>query len=184
VARILLIRHCQTTGQDHDSPLTDLGREQAVALAAWLASRGVDRIMSSPFQRAVDTILPFAKDAGIEVEVDERLAERRLGGGRYATVAELHAAIRAATDDARLRHPDGETGVEVVARAWPALVALDGENALTALVAHGQLNTHLLREIDPSFGFDAWLAMTTPDVFEVWREESGLHMRRLRQDAP
>jgi len=185
VARILLIRHCQTTGQDHDSRLTDLGREQAVALAAWLARRGVDRIISSPFQRAVDSIGPFAKHAGIEVEVDERLAERRLGGGWYATVAELRAAVRAAMDDPHLRHPDGETGVEVVARAWPALVeALDGENALTALVAHGQLNTHLLREIDPSFGFDAWLAMTTPDVFEVWREESGLHMRRLGQDAP
>jgi 2,3-bisphosphoglycerate-dependent phosphoglycerate mutase len=175
VARVLLIRHCQTTGQGVDSPLTELGREQAIALAVWLQGRGVDRIVSSPFQRAIDTIAPFAVAAGLEVEVDERMAERNLGGGSYETVAELHEAVRAAMDDRELRHPGGETGLEIVARGWPALLeALDGPNLVTALVAHGQMNLHLLREIDPSFGFDAWRAMTTPDVFEIWRNGDGV----------
>src|SRR5437868_3322913 len=168
LAKVLLIRHCQTTGQGPDSPLTELGREQAVALAVWLQGRGVDRIVSSPFQRAIDTIVPFATAAGLQVEVDDRLAERNLGGGWYESVAELHEAVRAAMDDRELRHPCGETGLEVVARGWPALQeALDSSNLVTALVAHGQMNSHLLREIDPTFGFDAWRAMTTPDVFEV-----------------
>jgi 2,3-bisphosphoglycerate-dependent phosphoglycerate mutase len=167
-------------GQSHDSPLTELGREQAMALAVWLQGRGVDRIVSSPFQRAIDTIVPFATAAGLEVEVDVRLAERNLGGGWYETVAQLHEAVRAAMDDRELRHPGGETGLEVVARGWPALrEALDGANGVTALVAHGQMNTHLLREIDPSFGFEAWRTMTTPDVFEVHSDDGVVEYRRL-----
>ena len=68
----------------------------------------------------------------------------------------------------------------MVARGWPALrEALDGPNAVTALVAHGQMNTHLLREIDPSFGFEAWRAMTTPDVFEVHSDDGVVEYRRL-----
>jgi 2,3-bisphosphoglycerate-dependent phosphoglycerate mutase len=175
LARVLLIRHCQTTGQSLDSPLTELGRAQALELAAWLVGRGIDRIVASPFQRALDSILPFAKDAGIDVEVDERLAERRLGGGFYPTRDERLAAVKAAMDDRHLRYGDGETGLEVVARGWPALrEALDGSNALTAVVAHGQMNTHLLGQIDPSFAYEGWMAMTTPDVFEVSEGEDGV----------
>jgi broad specificity phosphatase PhoE len=50
MARILLIRHCQSTGSSDDSPLTDVGREQAQKLASWLWVRGIDRIVSSPYQ--------------------------------------------------------------------------------------------------------------------------------------
>ena len=74
----------------------------------------------------------------------------------------------------------GETGHEVVERGWPALMdALNGSNAVTAIVAHGQMNTHLLSNIDPSFGYEGWEAMTTPDVFEVWRDADGVHFGRL-----
>ena len=58
-------------------------------------------------------------------------------------------------------------------RRWTAA------NAVTALVAHGQMNAHLLGEIDPSFGYEGWVAMTTPDVFEVWRDAGGVHFKRL-----
>jgi hypothetical protein len=50
---------------------------------------------------------------------------------------------------------------------------LDGPDALTAVIAHGQMNTLLLGKIDPSFGYDGWMAMTTPDVFEVWQDGGG-----------
>jgi hypothetical protein len=89
-------------------------------------------------------------------------------------------AVRAAMADYDLRHEGGESGRQVLERGWPALVeALDGSNALTAVIAHGQMNSHLLGNIDPSFGYEGWAAMTTPDVFEVWRDTAGLHFKRL-----
>ena len=171
MARVLLIRHCQSTGQGFE------------ALAAWLVGRGVDRIVSSPFERAIDTVLPFAKHSGFEVEVDERLAERRLGQW-FDSIAEHLSGVRFVMGDREKRYGDGESGVEVTARGWPAVLeALDGPNGLTALVSHGQLSSHLLREIDGSSGYDLWIAMTTPDVFEIWRDATGLHFERVWTEA-
>ena len=183
MARVLLIRHCQTTGQSLDSPLTELGRRQAVALASWLAGRGIDRIVSSPYRRALDTIAPFAEEAELGVEVDERLGERRVG--EYLESPEQWRQLMPGLfADRERKLPGGESGVELTARSWPALrEALDGPNAVTAVIGHGQMNTHLLSSIDPSFGYEGWMAMTTPDVFEVWQGEDGsLSFRRLWQD--
>ena len=177
LAKVLLIRHCRTNGSNHDSPLTDVGREQAETLATWLDGRGVDRIVSSPYLRAVDTIVPFATRAGVEVETDGRLRERNFGGS-FATPQDRVDAVIAALADYDLRQEGGETGRELVARAWPALVeAMAGPNALTVLIGHRQLNSHLLREIEPSSGLEVWRSMTTPDVFEIWRDGGGVHYK-------
>lgn len=62
--RLYLLRHGQTEFNVKklvqgrcDSPLTDLGRQQARAAAAWLKAHGVvpDKVVSSPLGRAVDT---------------------------------------------------------------------------------------------------------------------------------
>jgi 2,3-bisphosphoglycerate-dependent phosphoglycerate mutase len=185
VARVLLIRHCESTGQGFEAPLTERGHEQAQSLAAWLEGRGIDRVVSSPFDRALDTILPFAKAAGLDVEVDERLGERVLGvwfGGFEALVA----GVRAVMENREQRYGDGESGLEVTARGWPAVVeALDGANAVTALVSHGQMSSHLLREIDGTSGYEVWRAMTMPDVFEIWRDGAGRpQARRLWEGEP
>lgn len=62
--RLYLLRHGQTEFNVKklvqgrcDSPLTNLGRQQARAAAAWLKAHGVvpDKVVSSPLGRAMDT---------------------------------------------------------------------------------------------------------------------------------
>lgn len=62
--RLYLLRHGQTEFNVKklvqgrcDSPLTDLGRQQARAAAAWLKAHSVvpDKVVSSPLGRAMDT---------------------------------------------------------------------------------------------------------------------------------
>jgi 2,3-bisphosphoglycerate-dependent phosphoglycerate mutase len=182
MARVLLIRHCESTGQGTDSPLTDKGRQQAEMLAVWLQRYEVDRIVVSQYQRTLDTILPFAKAGGLEIEVDERTGERRLRDGRFANDEEWLAGVRASIEDPELRFEGGETGRETLARGWAALRELLGApNAMTAVVCHGQMSTHLLRNVDPSFGFERWRAMTNPDVFliEAASEVGALRFERV-----
>lgn len=176
MARVLLIRHCQTNGKLAESPLTEEGHAQARELAGWLAGRGIDRIVASPAERAIDTVKPFATAARIEIEIDPRLAERRMP--RYPSYETFLDGVRAAMADRELRPEHGETGLEVTARAWPALTdALDRDNAVTVLASHGQLAAHLLREIDGTDGYALWTAMTMPDVYEI-TDRAGF--RRLR----
>src|SRR5581483_11734047 len=96
MARVLLIRHAQSTFQGIDSPLTEEGRRQADALAAWLIEHtGIDRIVVSQYLRALETILPFAKETGIKIEVDPRLGERVLKDGPFIGEDVWLAAVRA-----------------------------------------------------------------------------------------
>jgi broad specificity phosphatase PhoE len=110
---LILVRHGQTTlnasGQlvgRLDTPLTDVGRHQAVALGE--AVRGVARVISSPLSRARETAALLAP--GLPVEVDERWIELDYGeldGVAFADVpASLWAQWRA---DSSFAPPGGES---------------------------------------------------------------------------
>jgi 8-oxo-dGTP diphosphatase len=68
-------------GDDFHRPLTKKGRRQAEDLAAVLATDDVRRVVSSPYVRCVQTVEPLAAALGLEVELDDRLAE---GAGHSA----------------------------------------------------------------------------------------------------
>src|SRR5215212_6808464 len=75
---LYLVRHCQSTGQEPDAPLTALGREQSEHLADVLQEHGIARIVSSSYARARQTADPLARRLGLSVETDKRLIERVL----------------------------------------------------------------------------------------------------------
>jgi len=62
-------------GDDRLRPLSNNGRLQAEAVAALLAHRDVTRILTSPYQRCVETVEPLAERVGVEVEIDKKLGE-------------------------------------------------------------------------------------------------------------
>ena len=78
---LILLRHGQAQPgpsgfYGHDAPLSELGRRQAAAVAACLASGpAVDAIYSSNLPRALETASAVAEQLGLEVLIDERLAE-------------------------------------------------------------------------------------------------------------
>ena len=89
--RLYLLRHGQTEFNVKklvqgrcDSPLTDLGRQQARAAAAWLKAHGVvpDKVVSSPLGRAMDTARLVACELlgpDAAVEPCEGIIERSYG---------------------------------------------------------------------------------------------------------
>lgn len=162
---ILVARHCAATGPAPDAPLTAEGAADAERLADFLALFGVDRIVASPFRRALQTAAPIARRLGRPVDVEPRLAERVLADG---PLDDWRAALRASFDDLDRRWPGGESAREAQARATGALDLVRASGALVPLlITHGNLMTLLLGAIDPRFGYDAWRALTTPDVFAI-----------------
>lgn len=130
---LILVRHGRTALNAEgvlqgriDAPLDEVGRRQASEIGSCLA--GVDRVVSSPLQRAADT----ASAIGPPVELDERFVELDYGdldGTPIADVGpEAWAAWRASLDH---RPSGGETLRELGARVSAAL----GELA-TAAATH------------------------------------------------
>lgn len=74
--RIFLVRHAHAAPGDPDElrPLTPEGEAAAEALAQTLAAEQPTAVISSPLLRARQTADRIAEAAGLETEIDERLA--------------------------------------------------------------------------------------------------------------
>lgn len=78
---ILLVRHAHAgsrgswVADDRLRPLSATGKGQADGLLEQFAGRPVDRIVSSPFLRCVQTVEPLGAERGVPVEQTEDLAE-------------------------------------------------------------------------------------------------------------
>lgn len=62
-------------GDDFNRPLTEKGHRQAAVVAERLATRGVDRIVSSPYVRCRQTVQPLADLTELPVDVVPELSE-------------------------------------------------------------------------------------------------------------
>lgn len=90
---LLLIRHGlpeRVIGEAPvDPPLTAEGQAQAAALAAWLDRAAPDALLSSPMARARETARPLADRFGLELKVDDDLAEFDRGAAAYIPIEEI-----------------------------------------------------------------------------------------------
>jgi 2,3-bisphosphoglycerate-dependent phosphoglycerate mutase len=159
------VRHCKAAGQAPDAPLTPEGVAQATQLAEQLAPLPIERIISSPFLRATQSIAPLAQRLGLPIAIDDRLAERVLSG---ADLPDWMAALQSTFDDLDRRFEGGESSRAAMQRAAAVVDACALHAAdVTLLVTHGNLMTLLLKNFDRRIGFAEWQRLTNPDVYRV-----------------
>lgn len=81
MAALYLVRHAKAgdredwQGDDRLRPLSKSGWRQAEALVEVFEKLPVDRILSSPYVRCVQTVEPLAKRRGVRIETTQGLAE-------------------------------------------------------------------------------------------------------------
>jgi 8-oxo-(d)GTP phosphatase len=98
VKELILVRHASAgersewDGDDWLRPLDERGRSQAEALTTSLSRYEIDRILTSPFIRCVQTVEPLGAYLGVSVEGRIELAEGASGDEIMAVIAELEGA--------------------------------------------------------------------------------------------
>jgi 2,3-bisphosphoglycerate-dependent phosphoglycerate mutase len=166
MSSLILIRHCESSGQAPDAPLTEAGTRAAVALAERLAALAPDAVYSSPYLRARTTVQPFAERAGLAIVEDERLHERVLS---EKPLDDWLDQIRRSYEDIdHIAAAGGESLRQTQTRALAALADIMARgHRLPAVASHGNLISTILRVADPNFGFEDWRALRNPDLFEL-----------------
>lgn len=145
--KIYIARHGETTwnavGRYQgrlETPLSPLGQAQAQALAAALQEQNVERIISSPLSRCMQTAVPLSVKIGIPIEREPLLSEIAHGTweGRYreeiaTSEPELYRTWKEHPE--RVKFEGGESLADVLAR-WKKFVAQFDPRVDTLIVTH------------------------------------------------
>jgi probable phosphoglycerate mutase len=198
--RLYLVRHAQSEGNAGvrgapiDCVLTDLGRRQAAAAGRRLAELGIDRVLASPYIRALETADAIRRAAEVPAGVVPLLHEhhvRPFPGEEWpllsrAALAERFPAFELPADFAFAARwhdiPEQEDAVldragRVLDELWHRYAAApDGrQDVRLALVSHGSPTGKLVMaalRIPSPKGIEVNIAnasITTIDYFPDWR---------------
>jgi broad specificity phosphatase PhoE len=164
----------EIAARDMDVPLSALGRRQASAVGAWLRERPEaerpDVILSSPYDRATQTVESMLEAAGVEIGYvsDERLRERDLGmmdlltTKGFAARFPAEAAHRARLGKFYYRPPGGESWTDVALRCRSLLDSLAREHpGLRVLVVTHEVVIIMFRYIIERLDEKAALALSS-----------------------
>jgi probable phosphoglycerate mutase len=144
--RLILIRHGRPNEGDvaspNDPPLEEVGRRQARAAAALLASEGITRIVASPLLRAQQTALPLAERLGLPIHTIDGWAEADRRAHRYRSTETLRAEggdawTRFLADPVRYLGADPDEFRAGVLAAMHETAASEPHAARVAVFTHG-----------------------------------------------
>jgi 8-oxo-(d)GTP phosphatase len=135
---IILIRHGSAgdredwDGDDRMRPLDERGRRQADELVGLLERYTVDRFLSSPALRCVQTVEPLARARGLNIEVRDELSEARQFVDGVALVRSLGGSPVVTCHGGLSNILCGESQKKA------AVLVLDGETVVERLRAKGR----------------------------------------------
>lgn len=163
--RLYLLRHGQTEFNVKklvqgrcDSPLTDLGRQQARTAAAWLKAHGVipDKVVSSPLGRAMDTAGLVATELlgqNASVEPCEGIIERCYGTFEEGPHDALPTDVWDPGEDLVPFGGEGSQALQArMVNTLTNLISAEGIEALLA-VSHGSSSRQFIKAAAPE-GFE------------------------------
>jgi len=156
---LIVIRHGETVWNREkrmqgttDTPLTDVGREQAQALGRRLAGHAFVALYTSDLSRARDTARAIAEHTGRAAVTEPRLQERRFGIFEGLTFEEIVARYpeehaRFASRDPDYAVPGGESAHSFTQRCVGCLAEIAGRHRghEVVVVTHGLVLDSLYR---------------------------------------
>lgn len=141
---LYILRHATPATSNvpnQERPLSEIGQRQAEALVPYLVSLDLRSVYTSPYKRALDSVLPFCRSIGVEPIKREGLVE----SGRDEELPEVRSRLIGAIE---------KIAGEVV-----------GERALVC--THGGCLWGTISYFDPSFGYEDYKGIRTPDMRRV-----------------
>ena len=137
---IYLVRHGEAAarwGAHPDPGLSDIGREQAAAVAETLSGLGIQRILSSPMTRCQETAQAFAARTDLDLVIEPNVTEIPTPDDITDRVPWLQALMAGYWADAPTLVQTWRTGLIETASKLPADTAVFSHFvAINALVGH------------------------------------------------
>ena len=165
-------------GAHSDPDLTELGRRQAVALAARLRGVPLRELFVTPLRRTQQTAAPLADELGLEPRVEPDLREVYLGDweGRLGQLAERETVIRSVFALGRWDAiPNAEPMEQLSRRVHDGLERIadaGGPDGIVVAVVHGGVVAEACHQVTGSRPF-AFLHAENGSITRIVRLAGG-----------
>ena len=165
---VYLVRHAHADWQPGEHrPLSSRGRAAALKLAGQFDHLPIAAIYSSPSARAIETVAALAERHRLVPAVIDDLRERELSS---ATASEFEAAVAASWRRPEIPAAEGgESNDAARGRGIAAVrrIVMMHSGRHVVISTHGSLLALILNGFDRTFGYDFWISLTFPDVYEL-----------------
>lgn len=152
---IYLVRHAEPNYNNHDDvtrELTAKGLQDCQLLVDFFNQKPIDKIISSPYKRAVETIQPVSDQLGLPIDLVADFRERKIDD---VWIEDFKTFTANQWQDFVYKHSDtGESLAEVQLRTIAALTDLLENSRTEQLIvsSHGTAISTMLNYYNPNFG--------------------------------
>lgn len=160
---IYFVRHASSDASVHNPmlrPLTDKGKADAILVAKYFQDKNIHFAFSSPYQRAVDTLLPFTSTIHLPITIVEDFREHETISDSYPD-EEYFPFIQKYWSDPTYKLPGDESIHDLQQRNIRALekilVSCAEKNSMIG--THGMALSSILNFYDSSYGYKDFLSM-------------------------
>ncbi|MDR6549720.1 histidine phosphatase family protein [Paenibacillus qinlingensis] len=165
--QIYVVRHAESlyiANRERERGLTNKGLEDALTVKAILDKVDIDVFLSSPYERAVQTIKAAAGNR--EIRTYEDLRERTMGDFEEIN---FKLAKQQVYDDFQFSYLEGESSQEAQDRAITVIKhILTVHKGLNVVIGtHGDIMTLIMNYFDPSYDYKFWETTSMPDIYRM-----------------
>ncbi|MCH1627155.1 histidine phosphatase family protein [Ferdinandcohnia quinoae] len=182
LTNLYFVRHAHSTytPDELERPLSEKGFNDAKTITKLLQREEIYHVLSSPYQRAIQTIEGIANYINKEIEIIEDLRERTL---TLEPTEDFDYAISKVWEDPHFSWEGGESNNTAQKRGVIATIDLlkkyQGKNIV--LGTHGNIMVLIMNYFDHKYDFQFWKQLKMPDVYRLTFEGEKLsRVKRCR----
>lgn len=172
---IYFVRHAlpdYSSPEDRGMPLTEEGKLDSFSVAEKLSNIEFDYVISSPYQRTLDTIKPLVDKLNLKIETDERLGERKRGSFSDNTPD----MVKKRWADFDFHEVRGESMNSLQLRNMEALkdILANHQDQTILVSTHGAALSSILNYYDSAFDYEDFnrIRCFTPYILRAEFDES------------
>lgn len=175
ITNLYFVRHAHSTYTPDElkRPLSQRGVNDAKFITELLKQENIDKVFSSPYKRAIQTVEGIAKLLGKEIELMEDFKERTLSEHPVTDFSEAISKVWANFDfsleGGESNHVAQKRGV---AATFQILDKYKGQNIVIG--THGNIMALIMNYFDQRYDVHFWEQLKMPDIYKLSFDENHL----------
>lgn len=175
LTNLYFVRHAHSayTPDELKRPLSQKGKMDSEKITHSLKKENIDYVISSPYQRAVETVEGVAQFLGKDVIIEPNFKERKLSEG---PVQDFELSITKVWEEPTFSWEGGESNIIAQKRGVKATLNLlemyEGKNI--AIGAHGNIMVLIMNYFDKTYDFHFWRELDIPDIYKLTFDKTNL----------